>query len=1437
MRSRHRWSRVFAALAGGGVVALGAAVYYLHTPEGGKNVARMISRSASSPDMTVQIGAIDDLLSSNPVVRDVALSDRDGVWLEVDRVSAQWSRLALLALKVDVERIDIGRVDVLRRPAAAAKTAAKQVEEGSTKSASSWPPKLPVRIRLGRLALEKLALAKPVLDMPATLSVDASAELGGAGDKASVSLVAHRLDAPGSVTAAAAYVPADQKLQLEIAASEPEGGLIARAARLSGLPPVEIALDGDGPLDAFDARLTAKAGETASADGAAKIAREGAARRVDIALSARLAELLPKNVAALFADATKIESVAHLADDGAVTLDRLGLDASAFRLDASGRLAPDGAIDGLAKLHGKAAVEDARFSAKRLEGEASIAGALTRPEARLRFVVEDADGPMGRFGNFDLAARGVADGDLSDPAARLVIEADGRGDGLAFADAGIAEAFGDTFGLSLRARASGAGDADVSIAKIETGAGEATFAGRAGPAILEGKARVSAPDLRRFARLAGRDLRGALTLTADLAGAPREGRVAATLNGAIVSPGSGLAAVDGLVGRRLTLSGKAATLPDGGVAFDKLTLAGEHVSALLEGEATREKAAIDARVVVPELRHAGLPLTGRADIVAAVTGSLQKPDAALTATLTDATANGRAIPKLTLQGEAHDLTGALSARAALDGVVDGKTTRGRASATRAGEGWKIDDLDLAVGSATVKGALALDGAGLASGRLAVNAPNLDDFSTFALQKLAGRMNASIALDAAGGGQNLALDAQGAGVQAPGATVERLNAKFSARDLYRRPMLDGEIAVDNARVGSETIGKARLVARPAGAGAAALDLALDARGFNIASRATLTPGDRTRLDIAQFSAQRAGKRIALAGPAVVTVSGGAVELQGVAVALGSGRLDVNGRIGDRLDLSARARAVPLSVASIVDSSLGLDGVLDGEARIGGTKAAPSGDWRVKVAKATAPQLRANGLPAIDVSGAGRLAGGRTTLDADVALGASSRLKISGSAPLGDGALDLAVKGGLDAALANTMLAANGQTVAGKANVDLRLTGAAANPIVGGAIVIAEGAFNDPLNGVSLNKVAGRLEGRGHDLKIVGLTAQTKNGGQIAVAGQLSLAPNAGMPGSIRIGANNAQLASTDIVTSTGDLDLTISGALARAPKVSGRVNLDTMEVSVPDRLPANLKPLAGSTHIDANGFAAQMLALQRKEKAKAARRSNFDVALDLAISAPNRIFVRGHGIDAEFGGDLKVGGTLQKPNVLGGFDLRRGKLQLLTQRIDITRGKLAFTGGLAPQLDFSAETRAADVTAKIAVTGPAAAPVFTFSSSPEMPQDEVLSRLLFAKASGSLTPFQAVQLAAALAQFSGAATGVDAFEKMRKALGVDSLDLDAGGANGPTIGASRYITDGVSVGVRTGSRPEQTSVNVGVDVTRGVRIQSETRVDGRTSAGVGVEWEY
>jgi translocation and assembly module TamB len=197
--------------------------------------------------------------------------------------------------------------------------------------------------------------------------------------------------------------------------------------------------------------------------------------------------------------------------------------------------------------------------------------------------------------------------------------------------------------------------------------------------------------------------------------------------------------------------------------------------------------------------------------------------------------------------------------------------------------------------------------------------------------------------------------------------------------------------------------------------------------------------------------------------------------------------------------------------------------------------------------------------------------------------------------------------------------------------------------------------------------------------------------------------------------------------------------------------------------------------------------------------------------------------------------LADPRVIGAFDLRRGRLDVLGKRLDFSRGHIGFSGELTPELDFLADSQAGDVTAHIGITGPASQPVFTFSSDPSLPQDEVLSRIIFQKPSGSLSPVQALQLAATAEQFAGG--GDDAFERLRRSLGVDSLDITTGSSGSPVVGVSRAISDRLSVGLKAGTKPEDSGVSVDYDVTRHIRLQSGISASGSTSLGVGAEWEY
>jgi translocation and assembly module TamB len=323
--------------------------------------------------------------------------------------------------------------------------------------------------------------------------------------------------------------------------------------------------------------------------------------------------------------------------------------------------------------------------------------------------------------------------------------------------------------------------------------------------------------------------------------------------------------------------------------------------------------------------------------------------------------------------------------------------------------------------------------------------------------------------------------------------------------------------------------------------------------------------------------------------------------------------------------------------------------------------------------------------------------------------------------------------------------------------------------------------------------------------------------------------------IRITGQRAELVQSAVATAVLTLDVALAGRLARDPRVSGRVDVVSLDVTIPERLPATLKPLPGTKHLHPTPTTTARLALDAKARRAGRAAPAFDPALDLTIAAPGHILVHGRGLDAELGGSLRLTGTLAKPTPVGAFSLRRGRLRVLTARLEFTRGNLTFAGDFRPELDFLATTQAGGATVGVAITGQASDPQFAFTSSPELPEDEVLSRLLFGTPSGQLTTGQALALAQAAAQYSGGGDG--AFERLRRSLGLGGLDVNLGASGGPSVGLERALNNRISVGVKAGPSAAQTGVGVDIRVTDKVKVQGEVGANGAASVGVGVEHEW
>jgi translocation and assembly module TamB len=133
-------------------------------------------------------------------------------------------------------------------------------------------------------------------------------------------------------------------------------------------------------------------------------------------------------------------------------------------------------------------------------------------------------------------------------------------------------------------------------------------------------------------------------------------------------------------------------------------------------------------------------------------------------------------------------------------------------------------------------------------------------------------------------------------------------------------------------------------------------------------------------------------------------------------------------------------------------------------------------------------------------------------------------------------------------------------------------------------------------------------------------------------------------------------------------------------------------------------------------------------------------------------------------------------------------------------------------------------------------VIRFSSVPQLPEDEVLSVVLFGQLSSGLNAGQAIALAEAVASLTGARSG-GLLAGLRSRLGVDRLGVVTDENNRPAIEIGGYATDNVFVGVQQGAGADSTRVKVQVDITDNLNVQGQLGADGSSALGVGVEVDY
>jgi translocation and assembly module TamB len=233
--------------------------------------------------------------------------------------------------------------------------------------------------------------------------------------------------------------------------------------------------------------------------------------------------------------------------------------------------------------------------------------------------------------------------------------------------------------------------------------------------------------------------------------------------------------------------------------------------------------------------------------------------------------------------------------------------------------------------------------------------------------------------------------------------------------------------------------------------------------------------------------------------------------------------------------------------------------------------------------------------------------------------------------------------------------------------------------------------------------------------------------------------------------------------------------------------------------------------------------------------------DLNLRADNRLFVNGMGINSEWQAQLKLRGGATTPELLGRVQLVRGDYDFAGKRFQLTRGDIRFQGVYPPDpiIAIAAENTGNGFTATLSIDGTAQRPNIHFASVPQLPEDEVLSRVLFGTGVTNLSAPEAIQLAGALASLRGGGSGLNPMGMVKKGLGIDRLRIlpaDATIGRRTAVAAGQYIGRNVYVELATDAQG-YTASSIEISLTRSLSLLSQVATLGGTSASVRWKRDY
>lgn len=663
-------------------------------------------------------------------------------------------------------------------------------------------------------------------------------------------------------------------------------------------------------------------------------------------------------------------------------------------------------------------------------------------------------------------------------------------------------------------------------------------------------------------------------------------------------------------------------------------------------------------------------------------------------------------------------------------------------------------------------------------------------------------------------------------------------------LYDRPQVVADVQLAGARIGRLQIAGARgKINYRAGTGTAQLLMEGRTRyPFRIAVNAALQP----ELWRVAMKGRFNGIDIATRGPLRIEPERAGYVLRTSVIETGNGSVALEGRYGPGIVIHSRLNAVNLALADPFMPGLGLGGSATGSLDFtqANPSAFPSADARLQLQDFTRTTLASQSLP-VDIHLVGRLLpdGGTAGVVIRRRGAVVGRMQL-GLRPLGPGAgswttrlLAAPLSGGMryngPADALFSLAALPDQSLKGPIGVAADFTGRVNAPQLTGLVRANNLTYDNGRYGTRLTRM--QLSGKftNDRLEVEKLTAKAGEG-TVSGKGFVSLSSRQGFPAQLGLDLSRARVAAGHGLSSVATGNIEVVNSPETGSVIKGTLKLPETHYRIVRQGSAQIARLTGVRRKPAlsreriTGSPEEAMALPAHWK------------LDVDLKADNRVFVTGMGLNSEWAADLHAGGTTDAPELTGGVTLVRGTLGFAGRSFELTEGRLTFAGnGMSPTLHVVATADVEGVATTITVTGSSLDPQFAFTSTPSLPRDELMARILFGNSVGQLSAIQAVQLAASLNNLRGSKGGLNPLGVLQSSAGIDRLRiLDADKATGrqTSVAVGKYISNDIYIELVTDARG-YTATQLEVSLTRALSVLSKMSSFGGSSVGLRYRKDY